>query len=51
VLGFLYLLALKAQPAPYRLGRVYAVVVGVIVVVTAGFGFFAGLSGALNGGS
>ena len=50
VLGFLYLLALKALPPPYRLGRVYAVVVGIIVVVTAGFGFFAGLSGALNGG-
>jgi Mn2+/Fe2+ NRAMP family transporter len=50
VLGFLYLLALKALPAPYRLGRVYAVVVGAIVVVTAGFGFFAGVSGALNGG-
>jgi Mn2+/Fe2+ NRAMP family transporter len=51
VLGFLYLLALKALPEPYRLGRVYAVVVGVIVVATAGFGFFAGISGALNGGS
>jgi len=50
VLGFLYLLALKALPAPYRLGRVYSIVVGVVVIVTAGFGFFAGVSGALNGG-
>ncbi|HUZ11925.1 MAG TPA: divalent metal cation transporter [Caulobacteraceae bacterium] len=49
VLGFLYLLALKALPEPYRLGRVYAVVVGAVVVLTAGFGFFAGLSGALGG--
>jgi len=50
VLGFLYLLALKALPAPYRLNRVYAVIVGAIVIVTAGFGFFAGISGALSGG-
>jgi hypothetical protein len=42
---------MTALPAPYRLGRVYAIVVGVIVVATAGFGFFAGISGALNGGS
>ena len=50
VLGFLYLLALKALPDPYRLKGVYAWVVGVVVVVTAGFGFYAGLAGAINGG-
>jgi Mn2+/Fe2+ NRAMP family transporter len=50
VLGFLYLLALKALPEPYRLSRTYAIVVGVVVVVTAGFGVFAGISGALSGG-
>ncbi|HTX50824.1 MAG TPA: divalent metal cation transporter [Caulobacteraceae bacterium] len=50
VLGFLYLLALKALPEPYRLSRTYAIVVGVVVIVTAGFGFFAGISGALSGG-
>src|SRR5579864_5037319 len=50
VLGFLYLLALKALPKPYRLGRVYAIIVGAVVVLTAGFGFFAGVSGALSGG-
>ncbi|HUO12475.1 MAG TPA: divalent metal cation transporter [Caulobacteraceae bacterium] len=50
VLGFLYLLALKALPEPYRLSRPYAIVVGAVVLVTAGFGFYAGLSGALSGG-
>jgi Mn2+/Fe2+ NRAMP family transporter len=49
VLGFLYLLALKALPPPYAMGRVYRVVVGAVVVVTAGFGVYAGLAGALNG--
>jgi Mn2+/Fe2+ NRAMP family transporter len=49
VLGFLYLLALKALPAPYRLGRIYAVVLGAVVVVTAGFGVYAGITGALAG--
>jgi Mn2+/Fe2+ NRAMP family transporter len=50
VLGFLYLLALKTLPEPYKLSRTYAIVVGVVVVVTAGFGFYAGITGALNGG-
>jgi Mn2+/Fe2+ NRAMP family transporter len=49
VLGFLYLLALKALPDPYRLKGFYAWVVGVVVVVTAGFGFYAGLTGAISG--
>jgi Mn2+/Fe2+ NRAMP family transporter len=49
VLGFLYLLALKTLPAPYRLGRVYSVVLGVVVAVTAGFGVYAGLTGAFAG--
>jgi Mn2+/Fe2+ NRAMP family transporter len=49
VLGFLYLLALKALPEPYRLRGVYRWVVGVVVVVTAGFGFYAGIAGAMNG--
>jgi Mn2+/Fe2+ NRAMP family transporter len=50
VLGFLYALALKCLPDPYRMSRPYAVLVGVIVVVTAGFGVYAGITGALNGG-
>jgi hypothetical protein len=50
VLGFLYMLGLKALPDPYRLKGWYAWLVGVIVVVTAGFGAYAGISGALGGG-
>jgi Mn2+/Fe2+ NRAMP family transporter len=50
VLGFLYMLALKALPDPYRLKGVYAWVVGAVVVVTAGFGVYAGLTGAISGG-
>jgi NRAMP (natural resistance-associated macrophage protein)-like metal ion transporter len=50
VLGFLFMLAIKALPDPYRLKGAYAWVVGTIVVVTAGFGVYAGLTGALNGG-
>ncbi len=44
VLGFLYLLALKALPLPYRLRGVYAVVVGLVVLLTGGFGVFGVLS-------
>ena len=50
VLGFLYMLALKALPDPYRLKGVYAWVVGAVVAVTAGFGVYAGLTGAISGG-
>ena len=48
VLGFLFLLARKALPAPYRLSGVYAWVVGVVILVTAGFGLYAGISGAFG---
>lgn len=47
VLGFLYLLARRALPAPYRLKGIYAVVIGVLLLVTAAFGLFAGLAGIL----
>jgi Mn2+/Fe2+ NRAMP family transporter len=50
VLGFLYLLGLKALPEPYRLKGAYAWLVGTVVVVTAGFGVYAGISGAISGG-
>jgi Mn2+/Fe2+ NRAMP family transporter len=43
VLGFLYLLACKALPDPHRLKGVYAVVVGAVILVTAGFGLVAGI--------
>ena len=49
VLGFLYMLALKALPDPYRLKGVYKWVVGAVVIVTAGFGFYAGIAGAFTG--
>jgi len=49
VLGFLYLLALKTLPDPYRLRGIYSWVVGAIVLVTAGFGFYAGIAGAFGG--
>jgi Mn2+/Fe2+ NRAMP family transporter len=49
VLGFLYLLALKALPEDHRLKGAYAWVVGAVVVVTAGFGVYAGLTGAISG--
>ena len=47
VLGFLYALAIRALPEPYRLKGPYAVVVGAICFVTAGFGIYAGLTGAV----
>ncbi|HXQ46220.1 MAG TPA: divalent metal cation transporter [Caulobacteraceae bacterium] len=50
VLGFLYLLGLKALPEPYRVKGLYAWVMGAVVVVTAGFGVYAGLTGAIGGG-
>lgn len=49
VLGFLYLLAVKTLPEPYRLKGFYKLVVGAVVLVTAGFGFYAGIAGALGG--
>ena len=45
VLGFLFMLARRALPAPYRLTGAYAWVVGITIVVTAGFGLCAGLWG------
>ncbi len=48
VLGFLFALAMRALPEPYRLKGAYAFVVGGVMAVTAGFGVYAGLSGALG---
>jgi Mn2+/Fe2+ NRAMP family transporter len=42
VLGFLYLLARRALPAPYRLRGWYAVVVGGVVLLTSAFAVYAG---------
>jgi Mn2+/Fe2+ NRAMP family transporter len=45
VLGFLFLLARKALPAPYRLTGWYAWVVGIVIVITASFALYAGAEG------
>jgi Mn2+/Fe2+ NRAMP family transporter len=47
VLGFLFLLARKALPPPYRLDGWYAWVAAIVIVVTTGFGVFAGVAGAI----
>ncbi|MBR7780334.1 divalent metal cation transporter [Undibacterium sp. BYS50W] len=46
VLGFLYLLA-RRLPEAYRLKGPYAIVVALVILFSAGFGVFAGLSGAV----
>ena len=48
VLSFLFMLARRALPEPYRLTGRYAWGVGVTIAVTAGFGLYAGLWGALT---
>jgi Mn2+/Fe2+ NRAMP family transporter len=45
VLGFLYILALKALPPKYRPQGGYAVVVGIVLGITAIFGLVAGIWG------
>ncbi|MDE2091210.1 MAG: divalent metal cation transporter [Gammaproteobacteria bacterium] len=45
VLGFLYLLARRALPDAHRLKGFYAAIVAIIIIVTAGFGVFAALTG------
>jgi len=47
VLGFLFLLAIKALPEPYRLKGVYAWFVGIVLGVTAIFGLVAGVGGVI----
>lgn len=48
VLGFLYLLARKALPEKYMIKGKYAIVLGIILFITASFGVFAGISGIFN---
>ncbi|MDD3289213.1 MAG: divalent metal cation transporter [Alphaproteobacteria bacterium] len=45
VLGFLFLLARKALPEDHRIKGWYAVVVGMVVSITAVFGLFGGIMG------
>jgi len=48
VLGFLFLLARKALPEPWRLQGWYAWLLGFIVLITAGVGVYAGIMGMLQ---
>ena len=47
VLGFLFLLA-RRLPEPFRLGRLYEAIVAVVIMVTAGFGVYAALTGVIG---
>lgn len=46
VLGFLFVLAIKALPDPYRLKGWYAWFAGIVLLITSGFGLIAGLFGS-----
>lgn len=48
VLGFLFALARRVLPEPYRLKGAYAVVVGTTIALTAGLGLYAGIAGILG---
>ncbi len=48
VLGFLYHLARTALPPQDRLRGGYAVIVGLIFLITSGFGLYAGILGSLG---
>ena len=48
VLGFLFLLARRALPPPYRLAGPYAWLVGAVILMTTGFGLYAGLAGVFG---
>lgn len=48
VLGFLYMLALKALPEQYRLKGIYAVITGLVLGITALFAVCAGVMGIFN---
>jgi NRAMP (natural resistance-associated macrophage protein)-like metal ion transporter len=48
-LGFLFLLAVRALPPPFRLGRYYTVLVAVVISITSAFGVFAATSGLTVG--
>ena len=47
VLGFLFLLARKTLPESHRLKGWYAIMVGTLLAITAGFGLFAGVWGSI----
>lgn len=51
VLGFLFVLAYKFLPEPYKLSGRYAVFVGIVIAITSGFGLIAGILGIFGFGS
>jgi Mn2+/Fe2+ NRAMP family transporter len=48
VLGFLFALARRALPEPYRLKGTYAILVAAVMLLTAGFGVYSAATGALG---
>ena len=48
VLGFLFLLARRALPEPYRLKGAYAVVVAATIALTTGLGLYSGIAGIFS---
>ncbi len=48
VLGLLFALAARTLPEPYRLKGAYALLVGAVMLLTAGFGVYAALTGAVG---
>jgi Mn2+/Fe2+ NRAMP family transporter len=48
VLGFLFALARRALPEPYRLRGTYAILVAAVMLLTAGFGVYSAATGALG---
>ena len=48
VLGFLYLLAIKALPEQHRLKGKYAILVAIVFFVTCFFGIYGGVSGMFS---
>ncbi len=48
VLGFLFLLSIKALPEPYKLKGWYAYLSGAALLITAAFGVYGGISGIFS---
>jgi Mn2+/Fe2+ NRAMP family transporter len=51
VLGFLFALACKVLPEQHRLRGWYRIVVGLVLLFTAGLGVYGGITGLLGGGA
>lgn len=49
ILGFLFILACKILPKEHKISGWYAVFVGIIILITSGFGLIAGVLGIISG--